>query len=61
VQTKKSLELTVKDDGAGFNTSKIKNGVGLKNIHTRVEIHNGNIILESAPGKGCMLKVTFPL
>ena len=61
VQTKHSLELMVKDDGVGFDTAKIKNGVGLKNIHTRVEIHNGKIILESAPGKGCVLIVTFPL
>jgi len=61
VQTKNSLELMVKDDGVGFDTSKIKNGVGLKNIHTRVEIHNGTIILETAPGKGCMLIVAFPL
>ena len=61
VQTKHSLELMVKDDGVGFDTAKIKNGVGLKNIHTRVEIHNGKIILESAPGKGCILIVTFPL
>lgn len=61
VQTKNSLELMVKDDGVGFDTSKIKNGVGLKNIHTRVEIHDGEILLESIPGKGCMLKVTFPL
>jgi signal transduction histidine kinase len=61
VQTKDSLELVVKDDGVGFDTSKIKNGVGLKNIHTRVEIHSGKIFLETSPGNGCMLKVTFPL
>lgn len=61
VQKRDSLELIVKDDGVGFDTANIKNGVGLKNIHTRVEIHNGNITLESATGKGCMLIVTFPL
>ncbi len=61
VQTKHSLQIMMMDDGVGFDTSKIKNGVGLKNIHTRVEIHNGDIILKTAPGKGCLLKVIFPL
>jgi len=60
-QSPNSIELLIRDDGVGFDISKIKNGVGLKNIHTRVEIHNGTISLRSSPGKGCVLTVTFPL
>lgn len=60
-QTTDSLKLLIKDDGVGFDTSKITKGVGLQNIDTRAEIHNGKMVLESKPGEGCILTVTFPL
>lgn len=56
-----TLELIIKDDGVGFDTSEITKGVGLQNIGTRAEIHNGKVLLDSEPGKGCMLMVAFPL
>ena len=60
-QTDDTLALTVKDDGVGFDTTINTKGVGLQNINTRAEIHNGKMLLESQPGKGCMLKVVFPI
>ncbi|MEJ7588140.1 MAG: response regulator [Ferruginibacter sp.] len=60
-QTQDSLGLMIKDDGVGFDTSLHTKGVGLQNINTRAEIHNGKMILESEPGKGCLLKVVFPI
>jgi len=60
-QTEDTLELIVRDDGVGFDTSTFTNGVGLQNINTRAEIHNGRMLLESAPGNGCTLTVVFPL
>ncbi|MEP7108982.1 MAG: ATP-binding protein [Ferruginibacter sp.] len=60
-QTEDTLELIIKDNGVGFDTSKITNGVGLQNINTRSEIHNGKMSLESQPGQGCLLKIVFPL
>ena len=60
-QTAKVIELIIKDDGVGFDTLKGTGGVGLQNITTRAEIHNGTVLLESEPGKGCLLKIVFPL
>lgn len=60
-QTSNILELVIEDDGVGFNITEHTNGVGLKNINTRTEIHNGSVVLESAPGKGCKLTIVFPL
>lgn len=60
-QTSNLLELVIEDDGVGFNITQHTNGVGLKNINTRTEIHNGSVVLESAPGKGCKLTIVFPL
>lgn len=60
-QTANVIELIIKDDGIGFDMSQSTGGVGLQNITTRAEIHNGIVLLESQPGNGCLLKVVFPL
>lgn len=51
------VELSISDDGKGFDTSIKRNGVGLYNISNRVKLFNGNVIIDSAPGKGCRLSV----
>lgn len=51
------VELSVSDDGKGFDTSVKRSGVGLYNISNRVKLFNGSVIIDSAPGKGCRLSV----
>ena len=53
------LELNIKDDGIGFDVSSKRNGVGLQNIISRTELFNGNVSINSQPGKGCELIVYF--
>ena len=53
------LELTVKDDGAGFDINAKRKGIGFKNITNRTSIFNGEVTINSQPGKGCELIVTF--
>lgn len=60
-QTEETILLVIRDDGVGFDTSKTTGGVGLQNIITRAEIHNGKMLLESPPGMGCTLSVFFHL
>lgn len=60
-QTPEHIELCIKDDGVGFDTEEKVNGVGLQNINTRAEMHDGSMELKSGPGKGCILTVVFPL
>jgi two-component system sensor histidine kinase UhpB len=55
-----SVELSIKDDGKGFNPSKKRNGVGLRNIISRAELFGGTVVIQSEPGQGCELKVVFP-
>jgi len=55
------LELTMQDDGIGFDMKKKSSGIGLRNIKNRVGLYNGVVTIESAPGKGCILKVVIPL
>lgn len=56
-----SVELVIRDDGVGFDLMEKGNGVGLQNIRTRAEMHDGNMLLESQPGKGCRLTIRFPV
>ena len=58
-QDKSTLTLNIKDDGAGFDISSKRNGVGLQNITSRAELLDGEVIINSSPGKGCALQVIF--
>lgn len=55
-----NLELSIDDNGKGFHIQEKKAGIGIINMRTRVESFNGTFLIESAPGKGCTLKVSFP-
>ena len=46
------LIIEIKDDGKGFDTALPQNGIGWENINSRIEVLNGDIIVESAPEKG---------
>ncbi len=51
--------LSIKDDGAGFDTSQKAKGVGLLNIKTRASLFNGELFIISSPGNGCELRILF--
>lgn len=55
------IDLTIKDDGQGFNTAARRKGIGFKNIQSRAELLDGKMEIISKPGKGCLLIVNFPL
>ena len=55
--------LTISDNGRGFSTLLIaqnpKRGIGLRNIHERVEAVGGNLLLTSSP-QGTQIIATLP-
>jgi signal transduction histidine kinase len=51
------INLTIQDDGKGFNPSVPYGGIGLKNIKNRAKLYNGSMHIDSAPGEGCVLHV----
>lgn len=55
------LTMQVKDDGVGFDAEMKRDGVGLKNIKSRADLHKGIKTLKSGKGKGCELKLLFDL
>ena len=56
-----NLALLIADDGKGFDITTVKKGAGLKNIQNRVYLTGGNLLLETAPGKGCKIIINFPI
>ncbi len=53
------ITLLMVDDGVGFDTSAPRRGIGLTNIISRAELFNGEVNIDSSPGKGCRLKVVL--
>ena len=56
----KMIALTIQDNGIGFNVNKTKKGIGIKNIHERVEAIGGKIEITSIINKGTIIKIKFP-
>jgi len=59
--TDEGMELILADNGVGFDTNNVKEGLGMRNIHSRIEYLNGSIRWDSAPDKGVCLAITIPL
>ena len=59
-----SAELTVTDDGQGFDIAKTRQGgkgLGLVNISERVRIAGGTLTLVTECGKGTQVRVCLPV
>jgi signal transduction histidine kinase len=60
-RTENELNLTVEDDGVGFNPSKQAKGIGLSNLNARAQQLNGNFHIDSTPGRGTISIIDLPL
>ena len=63
VKEANEITATIEDNGKGFEVNKTayKDGIGLKNIFTRVEFLKGTVDFTSAPGKGTLVAIYIPL
>lgn len=57
------LNITVEDNGKGFDTNNLEvfEGIGLKNIISRIKYLNGSIHFDSTPGNGTMVIIDVPM
>lgn len=55
------LEITVADNGVGFDTSVNVGNSGLTNMKARADLLSARYQLTSAPGKGTTLNLVYPL
>lgn len=54
------LRIIVRDDGCGFNLDAPR-GYGLRNMRDRARLLGGETSIQSAPGKGTAVTLTFPV
>ena len=60
IGTAAGLQITVEDDGVGFDPATTAAGAGLANIRDRVESVGGSLQTESAPGRGTCMRALLP-
>jgi NarL family two-component system sensor histidine kinase YdfH len=59
---KNQLQLTIKDNGLGFDPEAIPSGhYGLLGIRERIRLTGGQLSIESAPQKGTILTIQVPV
>ncbi len=51
------LTLTISDNGRGFDTTKQHHGLGLRSMYERAEMINGELLVESAIGRGTKVRI----
>lgn len=59
----KILQITVEDNGEGFDKNKLLNadGIGWKNIQNRIQLIKGKVDLNSEIGKGTSVLIEIPI
>ncbi len=63
IRDKEGISGTVEDNGKGFDASNKDqfDGIGLKNIISRIEYLKGTVDFDSAPGRGTVVAIHVPL
>ncbi|HEU5292642.1 MAG TPA: sensor histidine kinase [Cyclobacteriaceae bacterium] len=58
------INISVEDDGKGFDVERAKaseNGIGMRNLISRIEYLNGTLNIDSAEGKGTTIMIDVPI
>ncbi|MGW8122256.1 tetratricopeptide repeat-containing sensor histidine kinase [Roseivirga echinicomitans] len=60
-KVKEAYFIEYSDNGIGFDKVKVKNGLGLKSIASRIDILKGGLTFDGIAGKGVNFKINIPL
>ena len=55
------IELMIEDNGMGFDLETSKRGLGLTSMRERTELSGGAFVIESTPGKGTIIRASWPI
>jgi signal transduction histidine kinase len=56
-----SVEFSVSDDGGGFDPALVVRGTGLQSMTDRIDAIGGSLKVESAPGRGTVVRGHVPI
>lgn len=59
-QCEDSIDLSISDNGKGFNVFEKRKGIGITNIINRADLFSGQVHIDSSLGNGCRIEVSFP-
>ncbi len=65
-QAENKIELVIEDNGKGFELAGVQTkdfkerGVGLESIKERTIIFGGSLDIQTAPGQGATIRVSWP-
>ncbi len=54
------INIIIKDNGKGFDVNNKREGIGISNITNRINSFNGELSIESTPGKGSEINIKIP-
>lgn len=57
---KDRIKLAIRDNGHGFDTQKVRKGMGIGTMSERVEFLGGEFSIESTPGEGTIVRASWP-
>ena len=62
IRDDEGISVTIEDNGRGFDTSDKEKfaGIGIRNIHSRVDYLKGSVEWDAAPGKGTVVTIQIP-
>ncbi|WP_299258463.1 histidine kinase [uncultured Aquimarina sp.] len=55
------LQLLFEDNGIGFNSEKMAEGIGFKNIKNRLHSLSGNMVIDSTIDRGTVINIEIPV
>jgi signal transduction histidine kinase len=55
------VHLSVRDDGTGFDPEAATEGFGLMGIRERLELLDGELVIDSAPDRGTVISARLPV
>lgn len=56
-----TVQLLFEDNGIGFDTDKIPEGIGFQNIKNRLNTLSGTLFIDSMPGRGTVVTIEIPM
>jgi signal transduction histidine kinase len=60
VESDGMIEVTVRDNGVGFDPAAATTGSGVLGVRERAELEHGSFEIESPPGHGTVVRATLP-
>jgi len=63
MKDEEGISVTIEDNGKGFDPSSVDytEGIGLKNIRSRVGLLQGSVEVDTAPGRGTVIVIFIPI